>query len=192
MKIITFITLMGFMSISLADQISIQESSRLNDTGTYFISNDRRIQYTSNNYFIQIRRAGVCPYYCGFNYEMLGIGIHSKRGRFFAQSGIYYVDNTLGRVKFDENLYYYLNARFKSFDRPVGFSSYEVKNDKITFGITVGYDFPLTKKAGIKVSYQYLKVNENIIGYFTETSVWWDPVKRDLSAANFGFYVNFD
>jgi hypothetical protein len=175
----------------IAGQISIQESTRLTDTNTYYISTDRRIQYTSDNYFIQIRRAGVCPYYCGFNYEMLGIGIHSKQGRFFAQSGIYYVRNTLGRAKFNENLFYYLNARFKSFDRPVGFSSYEVKNDKITFGITVGYDFPLNKKLGIKISYQYLKVKENIIGYFTEDSLWWDPLHRDLSAANFGFYYNF-
>lgn len=183
----------------LADQISYQESSRLTDTDVYYISMDRRIQYSFDNWFIQIRKSGVCPYYCGFNYNMIGLGMIKHKpvsmGMFFAQAGVYYVKNDLGHVKWDENIDYYLNARFQSMAHRREFESYEVKNDKFTFGITLGLDIPLTDSVGIKASYQYLKVKEIIIGYKTDPpafpDLWWDPVHRDLSALNLGFYFNF-
>lgn len=179
----------------LADQISYQESSRLNDTEFYYISKDRKAQYNFGDedyWFIQYRRAGVCPYYCGFNYNMFGFGIGKYDGKFFAQAGIYYVTNTLGHVKYDENLRYYLNYRFNRMDNLLKFESYEAKNDKLTYGITLGFDHKLSDRFGIKASYQYIKVKEVITGYFTDPpdfpNLWWDPVNRDLSVVSIGFY----
>lgn len=187
-----------FSSTAAADQFSVQESTRLNDTELYYISKDRRAQYNFGEdeyWFVQCRRAGMCPKYCGFNYDMFGFGFGKYDGKFFAQAGIYYVTNTLGHVDYDENLRYYLNYRFNRLDNLLQFKSYEVKNDKITFGITLGFDHKLTDRFGIKFSYQYIKVKEVITGYFTDPPqfpyLWWDPVNRDLSTVSFGFYVNF-
>ena len=187
---------------AIADQLSIQESSLTTATTTYYTNIDRRAQYNydiKDKYvFMQYRRAGACPYYCGFNYNMYGLGIGiNHRFTFvtmFVQAGYYIIDNSLGKTAYNENLYYYMNARFKSFDKPMHFKSYEVKNDN-TFGITVGADIPFTNHTGVKFSYQYMKIKENIIGYLTEgaefPALWWDPINRDYSTISAGFYYNF-
>lgn len=194
-----------FMPFSvMADQISYSQSSRITDTNSYYSSFDQNIQYNkdvNNNYvFVSLRKAGVCPYYCGFNYWMIGIGYGKSHkigiGSLFAQVGYYYVDNSVGRVKYNENLYYYLNSRFASFDNPKEFALYEVKNKKHNFGVTVGTEVPLGNNFGIKASYHYIKVKEVITGYFTDPpeglNLWWDPVNRDLSTINLGIYYNFN
>lgn len=199
MRLIIILMIMIMVSVAQADQISYQESSRPSDTDNYHTSKDRRLQYNFGDEqytFLQYRQTGVCPYYCGFNYDMYGLGVgrsyKSSFATIFVQAGYYIVDNSVGKTKNNENLYYYFNRRFASFDKPVNFEKYEVKN-KNTFGVTIGADIPLNNWAGIKFSYQYMKLKENITGYFNEaeTIYWHDPVNRDLSTISAGLYVNW-
>lgn len=200
-KMKTLILSLLTVSTCYADQFSYQESSLMNTTTTYYTNMDRRIQYNhgdKNYVFLQYRRSGVCPYYCGFNYDMYGLGIgkyfNYKDIKLFAQTGYYIVDNSIGKTKYDENLLYYFNARFGDLTELRHFKSYEVKNDN-TFGITIGTDIPLTNNAGIKFNYQYMKIKEVITGYFTDKgangALWWDPVNRDMSTLSAGFYIDF-
>ncbi len=198
----TFLILLIIPMISFADQLSVQESSLMNATTTYYTSADRRIQYNydiKDKYiFMQYRRAGVCPYYCGFNYNMFGLGFGANHkigfANLFVQAGYYIIKNSIGKTKYDENLYYYFNARFAEMDNTKNFKSYEVRNNN-AYAITIGADIPMTKRAGIKISYQHMKMKENIMGYFSgpdePLSYWQDPMNRDLSTINAGFYFNF-
>ena len=192
------IVIMMLASITYAQQVTYQESSLANTDVFYHESADRRIQYNHGDdkyIFLQYRKAGICPYYCGFDYNMLGLGlgINHKFGIYtlFVQSGFYIIKNSVGVTKYNENLYYYLTEKFGPHP---GFKSYEVTNDN-TFGITVGVDIPYTKNVGFKFSYQYMKVKENIIGRFTDDpgslNLWWNPINRDLSTINAGLYYNF-
>jgi len=196
--LLLLLTLLPVMTY--ADQFSYQENTRVTDTSQYYGSHDRKFQYNfdiDDNYlFLGYRRAGTCPYYCGINYDMYGIGygINHKSDwvTLFAQIGYYKIDNNINETKQNDNLYYYLNARFASFDNPKSFKSYSVTNSD-TFGITVGADLPLNNWMGIKLSYQYMKMKEIIRGNFNEeeTIYWHDPVNRDMSTISAGVYVNF-
>ncbi len=187
---------------SCADQLSIQESSMTNSTSDYYTNRDRRVQYNydvKDKYvFLQYRRAGACYYYCGFNYDMYGLGFGSTHNIGFAtmfiQAGYYIIDNSVGKTVYNEGVYYGLNARFKSFEKPMHFTGYEVKN-KNTYAMTIGADIPLNSYSGVKISYQHMRLKEVTIGYVDDTrsfpALWWDPVNRDYSTINAGFYVNF-
>lgn len=184
----------------VADQISYQEGSRFAETDSYHTSADRRLQYNygDDKYaFFQIRRIGICPSYCGFNYDMAGLGLginhHFDKFSLFAQGGYYIVKNTIGHVKWDENLYYYF--RSKPFgDYPATPKSFEVQNDN-AFALTVGMDIPFNENFGFKVSYQHLKIKENIIARFDEVpgslNLWWVPVNQNLSTLGAGLYWKF-
>jgi len=68
-----------------------------------------------------------------------------------------------------------------------------VKNEN-AFTFQLGADYPVNDWFGFRAGYQYLKVKENIIGYFQyqgEEAYWHDPVTRDLSTYNIGMYVRF-
>lgn len=185
-----------------ANQLSISESTRLSDNSVYYMSTDRRVQFNydlkQNYVFIQARRAGVCPYYCGFNYDMIGVGFGANHkvgfATIFVQAGYYLIKNSVGKTKNNENIYYFMNKRFMSLVHPKHFKSYEVKNDN-AYGITVGADIPLTGRAGVKISYQYMRIKENIIGNFSDPprfpNLWQDPLNRDMSTISAGLYYNF-
>lgn len=197
--VVIFILLTAFQAVK-ADQLSYMESTRLTNDSTYYTAQDRRLQYNFGDedyYFLTYRRAGVCPSYCGFNYDMFGAGIgkNHKIGiiTLFAQVGYYWVKNSVGKTDDNENLFLYLNTKY-GFNNIRHFKSYEVKNENAP-GISVGVDIPLNNHTGIKLSYQYLKIKENIIGYLTDPpdniNIYHDPVNRDFSTINAGVYVCF-
>ena len=183
-----------------ADQISYQESAQLSNQDHIYTSADRRLQYNYGDKkygFLQIRKMGVCPDYCGVDFLMLGLGLGVNHNfgvlSVFAQGGYYFVKNSAGVTKDDENLYYYFRAHpeFGTL-RPV--KSYEVKTDN-AISFTVGMDIPYNKNAGFKLSYQYLKIKQNIIARFTDDpnslNLWWVPQNYDYSSINAGIYIKF-
>jgi len=203
MKILlVFVLWFLFVFSVLADQFSYMESAQTSETATYYSSGDRQIQYNwdiENKYiFLGYRKASTCPYYCGITYDMIGLGLGVNHkigiGNLYAQLGYYWIENNIGGTPYNENLYYYLNARFASFDNPKRFKSYEVTNSN-EFSFSVGVDIPITSYLNFKVGYQYLKMKENIIGNFSDPpefpNLWWDPVNRDLSTFNVGMGVVF-
>lgn len=197
--VILIILAASFGEPSKAGQVSYQESTLINSDVFYSTSADRRLQVnfdTGDNYFfLQYRKAGICPYYCGFNYDMFGAGygVRHKIGvmTLFAQAGYYFIKNSVGVTKYDENLYYFLTEKFGNHPE---FKSYEVTNDNAP-GVTVGMDIPLGRAWGIGLAYQYMKVKENIIGRFTNDpkslNLWWNPKNRDLSTISAKIYFNY-
>lgn len=194
MKLILALLLIS--SSAFAGQVSYQEGSMTTSNANYYGSGDRRLQvnFGDEDYiFMGYRRLSVCPHYCGFDYDMLGLGIGQKYkvgfANIFAQVGYYKIENSVGKTDHNENLFYYFNARF-GFHHRQYFESYEVKNDD-ALGVSIGVDVPLNKHIGIKFSYQYMKIDENIIGIINSKEYWHDPVSRDVSTIGAGVYVDF-
>lgn len=189
-----------FAGFAQAGQISYSESSLMNTTAHYYQNRDRKIQYqtyTDENgkyYFVEYRQAQNCPYYCGITYDMAGLGLGKKfktdYGRWFVQGGYYFIENNVGVQKgINENIYYYLTRKFGD----QSFVGYEVKNDNAVFA-EIGADIDLGDNYGFKVSYQYMKFKELMIGYISKMGdhpLWREPNVRDMSNIRVGFYYNF-
>lgn len=182
--------------IANAGQVSVSTVGVASPNAWNYASQDFNIQYShgeKNYMFVSYELMKICPYYCGVNYSIIGLGggIRKNIGpvTLFAQAGYFYVHNNIGYDEKNENIYYYMVNRFNG-GKHLDFSGYRVDNGN-ALGASIGLDIPFTESAGMKFYYRHLQFWTNYVAYLEDGGYWHDPATLKYSGYGFGAYYNF-
>jgi len=191
MKLLIIIGLL-FPAMSWAGSLSLEAVGVSSPSPLVYVSQDNRLQYSGENWFVAIEQIHVCPDYCGVTFNLAGGGflktIHYNKVSLFAQFGFYYVKNTSGYSKDNENLYYYMINRFNG-GQPASFTGYRVNNGN-ALGAQVGLKIPFSNSFGMRVYYRHLQFWTNYVAYLPN-GYWHDPVTAKYNGYGMGVYYNF-